>query len=220
MPIFYSVYIYNFKISPNYQIRDNFIINSCADKSNFSISADLPKIIWFEAYLNIKISSELDGKIKCISVDSKGGKYFSIEETVINIKKSESKTIQMKLNPHLSTLPGKYQFGLVIWYIENENNSVQIYSKNFDTILIMGPLFLYCNLIIFSTAILIILTKNPSEEEIIAAQTGSQQGIIPEHKIKCPECGKIIDEGLTFCPECGNRIPEFLRFGPGSSSGI
>ena len=38
---------------------------------------------------------------------------------------------------------------------------------------------------------------------------GSQ---IPESKIQCPECKKIIDEGLTFCPECGSRIPTFLQF--------
>ena len=37
---------------------------------------------------------------------------------------------------------------------------------------------------------------------------------IPEHKIKCPECDEIIDEGLSFCPECGSRIPEFLRYNP------
>ncbi|MBD3342189.1 MAG: hypothetical protein GF353_24015 [Candidatus Lokiarchaeota archaeon] len=42
---------------------------------------------------------------------------------------------------------------------------------------------------------------------------------IPSGKIKCPDCNKLIDEGLTFCPECGNRIPEFLRFNPNSTTG-
>ncbi|MHA1490421.1 MAG: zinc ribbon domain-containing protein [Promethearchaeota archaeon] len=35
---------------------------------------------------------------------------------------------------------------------------------------------------------------------------------IPEGKIKCPECGLLIEEGLTFCPECGNRIPPWAQF--------
>ena len=42
----------------------------------------------------------------------------------------------------------------------------------------------------------------------------------PTNKIKCPECKKIIDEGLIFCPECGNRIPEFYRFNPNKTSGL
>jgi rRNA maturation endonuclease Nob1 len=41
----------------------------------------------------------------------------------------------------------------------------------------------------------------------------------PQNKIKCPECKKIIDEGLIFCPECGNRIPEFYRFNPNKTTG-
>jgi len=29
---------------------------------------------------------------------------------------------------------------------------------------------------------------------------------VPSGKIKCPDCEKIIEEGLTFCPECGKRF--------------
>ncbi len=36
--------------------------------------------------------------------------------------------------------------------------------------------------------------------------------IVPEGKIKCPNCDEIIEEGLIFCPECGNRIPRFLQY--------
>ena len=43
---------------------------------------------------------------------------------------------------------------------------------------------------------------------------------IIEGKIKCPNCGQIVDEGSTFCPECGSRIPEFLRFNPDPSVGL
>ncbi len=35
---------------------------------------------------------------------------------------------------------------------------------------------------------------------------------LPEGKMICLECGKIIEEGLDFCPECGNRIPKFLQY--------
>ena len=41
---------------------------------------------------------------------------------------------------------------------------------------------------------------------------GSTETLIGQ--IKCPSCGKLIQEGLTFCPECGDRIPEFLRYNP------
>ena len=41
---------------------------------------------------------------------------------------------------------------------------------------------------------------------------GSAKPLIGQ--IKCPSCGKLIQEGLTFCPECGERIPEFLRYNP------
>lgn len=49
-------------------------------------------------------------------------------------------------------------------------------------------------------------------------QKGSEK--IPQNKIKCPECKRIIDEGLIFCPECGNRIPKFYRFNPNKTTGL
>ena len=91
----------------------------------------------------------------------------------------------------------------------------------------MGYTFLICILIIFSTAIIIILSnKEDIDEELLATMSvgsatgsGSMGGAnLPAGKIRCPKCGRIIDEGLSFCPECGDRIPEFLQFGPTSPS--
>ena len=48
----------------------------------------------------------------------------------------------------------------------------------------------------------------------------SKKSKIPSGKIKCPDCEKVIEEGLTFCPECGNRIPPWAKFNQDSSPGI
>ncbi|TFG08237.1 MAG: zinc-ribbon domain-containing protein [Promethearchaeota archaeon] len=48
----------------------------------------------------------------------------------------------------------------------------------------------------------------------------SKKSKIPPGKIRCPECGRIIEEGLVFCPECGNRIPPWAQFNSNSSPGM
>jgi len=48
----------------------------------------------------------------------------------------------------------------------------------------------------------------------------SKKSKVPSGKIKCPDCEKVIEEGLTFCPECGNRIPPWAKFNQDSSPGI
>ena len=48
----------------------------------------------------------------------------------------------------------------------------------------------------------------------------SKKSKVPRGKIKCPDCEKVIEEGLTFCPDCGNRIPPWAKFNQDSSPGI
>lgn len=48
----------------------------------------------------------------------------------------------------------------------------------------------------------------------------SKKSKVPSGKIKCPDCEKVIEEGLTFCPDCGNRIPPWAKFNQDSSPGI
>ena len=77
---------------------------------------------------------------------------------------------------------------------------------------------------IFGISLMIILVKKKGSKIIKPVSTSSETSIISEssevsgRKIQCPECKKLIDEGLTFCPECGSRIPEFLRFNPNKPS--
>ncbi|MHA1148869.1 MAG: zinc ribbon domain-containing protein [Promethearchaeota archaeon] len=189
------------------------------DNENFTIKTKFPKLIWIEGNLQIEIDSKVEGKIKCFFIDDKGGKYFSNIEVTKKVDTNSQQIINIITKPHLITLPGKYHFGLVISYVDENDKADQIFDKEYDAILGMGYLILYCILIIFGTAVIIILTQKPSEEEVKALTKVSQPSGLPENKIQCPDCKKIIDEGLSFCPECGTRIPDFLKFGP-TSSGI
>ena len=82
-------------------------------------------------------------------------------------------------------------------------------------------------LTIFSIGVIIILVKKKgsesTKETILSVPEDSIPSggeSIPINKITCPDCKKLINEGLTFCPECGARIPEFLRFNPNSPRGL
>ena len=206
-----------YKINPSKIDSDNDVYLT-QDNDNFTISTNFPKLIWIEGNLQIEIDSKVEGRIKCVFIDDKGGKYFSNVEVIEKLTDSKL-IINIVTRPHLITLPGNYRFGLVITYIDKDDERDQIYNKEYEVILGMGYLILYCILIIFGTAVILILTKKLDEEEVKALTKTSQPSGLPENKIQCPDCKKIIDEGLSFCPECGSRIPEFLRFNP-SSSGI
>ncbi|NVM36363.1 MAG: zinc ribbon domain-containing protein, partial [Candidatus Lokiarchaeota archaeon] len=156
------------------------------------------------------------GLINCELKDSKNGKFFTQVNKIINLTGfNQIQVIRLIFRPHLTTLPGRYNFTLNITGFYN-------YTENFELILGMGYFILILILIIFGIGLIIILVKK-NEGIITKPISVSTEGSIPSElietpssKIQCPECKKLIDEGLAFCPECGSRIPEFLRFNPNS----
>lgn len=197
----------NLEIRPS-QLGDNFTINSF-----------FPKILWIEGQLILNISSNQTGQIYCQFSEVTGRAGFSnVNLSVDLIGNNISQTIKIISRPNILTLPGMYQFVLNI-------TGLHTFSESFEAILIMGYGLLIITSIIIIVSLIIVLTRpGKTKEEELKLATPSEHGSLsvstaPAGKIKCPECHKTIDEGLTFCPECGARIPEFLRYNP-TSSGI
>ncbi|MEE9376418.1 MAG: zinc ribbon domain-containing protein [Candidatus Lokiarchaeia archaeon] len=184
--------------------------------NNFSVTSNLHKLVWIEGRLNLFLISNESGLINCELKDSNNGKYFTQVNMIINLTGlNRIQVIRLIFNPHLTTLPGRYNFTLNITGFYN-------YTENFELILGMGYIILILVLMIFGIGLIIILMKK-NEGIITKPVSVSTEGLIPSelteapvNKIQCPECKRLIDEGLAFCPECGSRIPEFLRFNPNS----
>ncbi len=185
--------------------------------NNFSVTSNLHKLVWIESHLSLILNSNESGLINCEFKDSNNGKYFTQVNRIINLTGSNhTQVIRLIFRPYLTTLPGRYNFTLTITGFYN-------YTENFELILGMGYIVLTLILMIFGIGLIIILVKK-NEGIITKPVSVSTEGLIPSElsdvpssKIQCPECKKLIDEGLAFCPECGSRIPEFLRFNPTSS---
>lgn len=184
--------------------------------NNFSVTSTLHQLIWIEGRLSLILNSNESGLINCEFKDSNNGKYFTQVNKIVNLSVSnQAQAIQLIFHPHLTTLPGKYNFTLNITGSYN-------YTENFEFILGMGYIILILILIIFTIGLIIILMKKTGVKILkpisVSTETSnpSELSQVPSSKILCPECKKLIDEGLTFCPECGGRIPEFLRFNPDS----
>lgn len=206
--------------------QTKFALSTSADE-NMSISAQYPKFIWIKGSAILEIRSNISGSIQYTLTDSSGGKYFDIKSSNFDLEDDNSKKeYSIDIDPHLMSLPGKYNIFLIVSYFNETgaetNGGEQFFDLQFDVILGLGDVYLSLLLIIFGTAVLIILTGK-TEIEVDQAQTSPQGGTpaqietvsdAPPGKIKCPHCKELIEEGLTFCPECGHRIPEFLRFNP------
>jgi hypothetical protein len=219
------IFSLNFMITTNFEKlkKNDDLVNNRLKKSqipdNFTVRTTLHKLIWIEGHLTLYLTAEESGMISCEFEDSKDGILFTTINEVINLTgNSEMQTIQLIFRPLITTLPGNYNFTLnITGYYE--------YSENFEIILGMGYVIFILIVIIFGTGIIIILAKKGGTkvvDSVIVVPDDSVQpvsGEIPISKISCPECKKLINEGLTFCPECGSRIPEFLRFNPNSPSG-
>ncbi|MHA1438266.1 MAG: zinc ribbon domain-containing protein [Promethearchaeota archaeon] len=204
--------------------KKNQIILTQEGNSSIDIEANFPKLIWIEGQLIIKITSNLTGYIKCIFTDSQEGEFFT---SALEKKKlygqGITQTFRIISKPFITTFPGQYKFNLLIYYINSDEKNadeIEVYNEDFDIILGMGYFTLFSFIIIFSTALIMILTKREEIEEIKPASGILGGGQISPGKIKCPKCQKLIDEGLTFCPECGERIPSFLQFNSESTSGL
>lgn len=229
-PVLFSVAIISFDLSKDGKLlhhnnnSTNLNLDLCQSENySISIETDTPKFVWIEVFLTIEVVSNVSGQIKCTFIDKDGGKTFKMVRAHKELNDNEV-PIHLKLTsrPNLSTLPGKYVFVILVSYIPeggDESDSVQIYDDVFKVVLGMGYLFLFLILIVFGTAILVVLAK----KEVVEPKkkpTSTSSTRIPEGKVKCPDCEKLIDEGLAFCPECGSRIPDFLRFSSKPSSSI
>ena len=187
----------------------------------FSVSSTLHKLFWVEGHLTLTLVANESGTITVEFTDSLNGNYFTqINEDVILMGNNEVQVVQFKFLPHITTLPGNYNFTLNITGLYN-------YTENFEIILGLGYVLLLLITTIFGVGVIIILTNKKGIEKpkvtILTTSDNSMSSNINEisiSKIGCPECKKLINEGLTFCPECGARIPEFLRFNPNSPRGL
>ncbi len=187
---------------------------------DFTVASSLHKLVWIEGRLTLTLTSNESGLITCDFKDSYNGKYFTQVNQIIDLTgENESQKIQFNFKPHFTTLPGNYNLTLTITGFYN-------YSENFEIVLGMGYIVLFLVLIIFSISIIIVLVKKKGTKDVKSISSTPEEyepSSISETSsghIQCPECKKLIDEGLTFCPECGARIPEFLRFNPNSPRGL
>ncbi len=195
-------------------------LNMSQGTDNYSVECKLHKLAWIELQLTLKITSNQSGLISCEFTDFKSGKYFkSINKSVSLNGDNESQTVRLISRPYLLTFPGKYNFSLNI-------NGLFSYNKDFEIIFGMGYIALILLSSILGIGLILILIKK-SDSKIIKAASPTLEEYSPaeiaeivSNKITCPECKKIINEGLAFCPECGSRIPEFMRFNPDSTRGL
>ncbi|MHA2006807.1 MAG: zinc ribbon domain-containing protein [Promethearchaeota archaeon] len=204
----------------NYNYNESSNLRLSQTQNNFSIESKFQALIWIEARLVLKIESNQSGVIWFDFTDASDGRYFGkINKSIEILGTNKTQTIKLVLKPRLMTLPGKYNFTLNV-------GGLYDYSERYEAIMGMGYIILIAVLVIFIIGIIIILRKNDGYKKIKVIPRTQVDSIsasleeISENKIKCPECKKLIDEGLTFCPDCGSRIPEFLRFNPNSTRGL
>lgn len=187
----------------------------------FNVASTLHKIIWVEGHLTLTIAANESGTIICEFTDSQDGNYFTQINKNVNLTGNYAiQVVQFIFHPQITTLPGNYNFTLNI-------TGLYTYTENFEIILGLGYVLLLLIITIFGVGVIAILTKKKGIEKskvttLSTSDDSKSSGTdeIPISKITCPECKKLINEGLTFCPECGARIPEFLRFNPNSPSGL
>ncbi len=217
---FFCILSCNLNLKSNLTERSLSNLNLNQGSNNFTVQSSLHELIWIEGRLTLRINSNQSGLITCQLQDSKNGKYFTTVNKVVNLTdNNETHIIRLITKPHITTLPGKYNLTLNISGLHN-------YSENFEVILGMGYIVLILIVSIFVIGLVLILVKTKKGKEAKPAFSAASEPApsslreIPSNKIKCPECKRLIDEGLSFCPECGGRIPEFLRFNPNSPRGL
>jgi len=200
-------------LSLSNRIEDNSKIKTSQAGDNFTVRAFLPKLIWIEAQLNLNITSNETGQITCVFFEtSNQGSFNPVNRTVDLLGGNASQMVIIKSKPGFFTFPGVYQFTLNI-------TGQYMYSENFEIIFAMGYSLMILFLIVFIVSLIIIIKRRSKveEKETVGASSTVSVEDAPLGKIKCPECHKTINEGLTFCPDCGARIPEFLRYNPNTS---
>ena len=223
VPIICVSSLYNSQFQKIYNqndiVEENLKTSQVTDE--FNVKSNLHKIIWVEGHLTLTLTANESGSITCDFRDALDGNSFTLINEVVNLTGNYvSQEIQFVFRPHITTLPGSYNFTLNI-------TGLYDYTEDFQIILGMGYVILLLILTIFGIGVIIILVKKkgsePTKESIIIVPDDSipsDGDYIPINKITCPDCKKLINKGLTFCPECGARIPEFLRFNPNSPRGL
>lgn len=187
-------------------------INSSQSVTNQTISTFLPKLIWWEGNLRLEIYSNQTGQIQCFFREIAGSSFIPLNETINVSVINQTQVFMLKLYPFLTTLPGIYTFRLNL-------TGILTYYEEFEVIFGLGfiPFISIFGMgIFFIVYVLVKKTKKPEKLQSSNLVVDSNETIIG--KIRCPECHKQIQEGLTFCPECGVRIPEFLRYNPASGA--
>ena len=125
---------------------------------------------------------------------------------------NQTQVFILKIYPSLTTFPGVYIFRLnLIGFIT--------YYEEFEVIFGLGFIpfvSIFGTGLVFIIFILVKKTKKSEKPQDATLEIDSSESLIG--KIKCPNCRKLIREGLAFCPECGDRIPEFLRYNPVSGT--
>jgi Na+-transporting methylmalonyl-CoA/oxaloacetate decarboxylase gamma subunit len=210
-------------VNQNLQKRKSINPKCSQSSENIPVQSTFSKLIWIEGELTISITPNSSGNVRIIFREITEENSFSeIRETHNITVINETNTFQFLISPKWLTLPGEYIFNLTVTFSNSENNEIFVYNESFETILGMG----YLTMIIFFSALIIALitviikTKKPTKQATTSIESPAEEeyvettGPAPAGKIKCPNCYKIIKEGLTFCPECGSRIPEYLRNNP------
>jgi len=182
--------------------------------SNITLSIIKPELSIIEGHVVINISTETSGTIQYALTEQSGDQYFvKINQSIGIIGNNQSQLITMRIIPLITTFPGEYHFILNI-------TGLFIYSETFNMFLGMGYSLFTISLAFVAIIVVIAVLKHKNNNKVKKAkgttlsQTNmSSQSVLPG-KISCPNCRKMIEEGLSFCPECGDRIPEFLRYNP------
>ncbi len=170
--------------------------------------------IMVEGQVGLNITSANSGQIHCALAEEFGERYFlKINQTIVIIGDNQSHLTLIRIIPLITTFPGDYQFILNI-------TGLFTYNEIFEVFLGMGYSLFTIVLGFLAVIIIIVVLKRKNANKSKATKNGTSSQTFQTSqsdsldKINCPNCKKIIDEGLSFCPECGERIPEFLRFNP------
>ncbi len=217
--LFLSCFYINFQSS--FIVNNNHFISSEENLpytsqlgTNITLNINKPRLIIIEGHIFINISSANSGQIHCALTEQSGDQYFvNINQTIEILGNNQSQVFKIRIIPLFMTFPGEFHFTLNI-------TGLFTYNETFDIFLGMGySLFtIILGFIAFMIIIVVLKRRNNNKakksKEISLPSTKVSTQPVLKGNIACPNCKKVIDEGLAFCPECGARIPEFLRYNP------
>ena len=193
-----------------YSLEREFLKSSQLS-SNITLDIIKPELFMVEGHIWINITSENAGNVHIALTEQSGDRYFvKINQSLGIIGSNESQETIIRVIPLITTFPGKYHFTLNI-------TGLFVYSESFDMFLGMGySLFtILLGFIAVISMLFILKRRNANKLKSVKGKTPPQSSqTVMVGKITCPNCKKMIDEGLSFCPDCGGRIPEFLRYNP------